>query len=75
MKFQRNIKLSDEEWAPKEKKRKKEVYIYIWSIFHMNRERKQQNYIIMYESPENVSKGENGNDIHFNSLMMSSVFP
>lgn len=41
----------------------------------MNRERKQQNYIIMYESPENVPKGENGNDIHFNSLMMSSVFP
>jgi hypothetical protein len=41
----------------------------------MNRERKQQNYIIMYESPENVPKGENANDIHFNSLMMSSVFP
>jgi len=29
----------------------------------------------MYESPENVPKGENANDIHFNSLMMSSVFP
>jgi hypothetical protein len=41
----------------------------------MNRERKQQNYIIMYKLPENVPKGENGNDINFNSLMMSSVFP
>lgn len=25
----------------------------------------------MYESPKNVPEGENGNDIHFNSLMMS----
>jgi hypothetical protein len=49
--------------------------IYISSIFHMNREIKQQIYIIMYESPKNVPEGENGNDIHYNSLMMFSVFP